>query len=259
MIRRRLYAEIRTSKLAIWSSRLAIFALPVLLLAILLHRIGGIEYYAALTLLVADLLIAAVALVLAISALVVIWNEGLKGLGSAMLGAALATAILAFPAFELMRGITRPAISDVTTDTADPPRFHSIAVLRPRSANPVTYPGGETAELQRKFYPAVRALEFDAEVDEIYGVLLGLVQRSGWRLVDNIPPAANRDGQIEAVATTPMMGFREDISIRVRKVGNMVRVDMRSASRYGLRDFGTNARRVEAFLAQAADARRRPR
>ena len=55
------------------------------------------------------------------------------------------------------------------------------------------------------------------------------------------------------------MGFREDISIRVRKAGNIVRVDMRSASRYGQRDFGTNARRIESFLTQLTDARRRPR
>ena len=259
VIRRRLYAEIRTSRLAVWSSRLAIFALPVLLLAILLHRAGAIEYHAALALLIAVLLIALAALMLAMAALIVIWNDGLKGLGSAMLAGVLAAAILAYPAFEILRGAALPAINDISTDTADPPRFHSIAVLRPRSANPVRYAGGEAIDLQKKFYPAVRSLEFDAEADEIFGVILALVQRSGWQLVDNIGPAPNRDGVIEAVARTAIMGFREDISIRVRKAGNIVRVDLRSASRYGQRDFGTNARRIESFLALLADARRRPR
>ncbi|MBY0531667.1 MAG: DUF1499 domain-containing protein [Xanthobacteraceae bacterium] len=259
MIRRRLYAEIRTSKLAVWSFRLAIFVLPVLLLAVLLHRAGAIEYHAALVLLIAVLLLAALALALATGALIVIWNEGLKGLGSAMLAAAISAIVLAYPVFEILRGITLPAISDVSTDTADPPRFHSIAVLRPRSANPVGYPGMEAAELQRRYYPAVRSLEFDAEAEEVFGAALTLVQRNGWLLADNIPPAANRDGRIEAIAATPLMGFREDVSIRVRKVGNIVRVDVRSASRYGSRDFGTNARRIESFLAQLTDARRRPR
>ncbi len=83
--------------------------------------------------------------------------------------------------------------------------------------------------------------------------------RAGVRVLYNIGPAPNRDGVIEAVARTAIMGFREDISIRVRKAGNIVRVDLRSASRYGQRDFGTNARRIESFLALLADARRRPR
>ena len=113
--------------------------------------------------------------------------------------------------------------------------------------------------MQRKFYPAIRTVELDAEAAEVFGVVVALVQRNGWRLAENVPPAVNRDGVIEAVATTPLMGFREDVSIRVRNAGTMVRVDMRSASRYGSRDFGTNARRIEAFLAQLAEARRRPK
>jgi hypothetical protein len=130
VIRRRLYAEIRVSKLAVWSARLAIFALPVFLLTMLLHRVGTIEYRAAIALLVAVLLLASLALALAITALVVIWNEGLKGLGSAIMGAVLSAAVLAYPAFEILRGVTLPAISDVSSDTADPPRFQSIAAFR---------------------------------------------------------------------------------------------------------------------------------
>lgn len=256
MIRRRLYAEIRISKLAVWSSRLAIFTLPVLLLAVLLHRVGAIEYHAALALLVAVLLLALLAFALAVAALFVIWNEGLKGLGSAIVAAVLSAAVLAYPSFEILRGALLPAISDVSTDTADPPRFHAVAALRPRGANPVNYSG---AEIQRKYYAALRTLEFDAEAKEIYEVVIALVQRYGWQLAANIPPEANRDGIVEAVTATPLMGFREDVSIRVRRVGAIVRVDMRSASRFGRRDLGTNARRIESFLAELTEARRRPR
>ncbi len=257
MIRRRLYAEIRVSRLAVWSWRLAIFALPVLLLAVLLHRTGVIEYHAGLALLIGVLALAALALALALAALIVIWNDGLKGLGAALFAAVLSAGLLAYPTFEFARGIMMPAISDVTTDTVDPPQLHAVLALRPRNANPVKYAGGRTAELQRAHYPAVRSAEFDAEASEIYAAVLVLVQRNGWRLADNIPPSAIRDGQVEAIASTPIMGFREDIAIRVRRAGSMVRVDMRSASRYGQRDFGTNARRIEAFLAQLNDMRRR--
>ena len=48
MIRRRLYAEIRSSKLAAWSWRFAAFALPVYLMAVVLHRAGAVEYQTAI-------------------------------------------------------------------------------------------------------------------------------------------------------------------------------------------------------------------
>ncbi len=259
VIRRRLYAEIRTSKLAIWSSRLAVFALPVLLLAVFLHRSGAIDYRAGLALLIAVLVLCWLAFALAVAAFVAIWNEGLKGLGSALLAAVLAAGVLAYPMFEILRGITLPAISDVSTDTADPPAFRAVAALRPAGANSADYAGGRSAELQRMYYPAVRTVEFDAEAGEIFDAALALVRQRGWRLAGSVAPAPDRDGSIEAVASTPLMGFREDVAIRVRRVRGMVRVDMRSASRYGQRDFGTNARRIESFLAQLAEARRRPK
>ena len=89
-------------------------------------------------------------------------------------------------------------------------------------------------------------------------MLMSIVERRGWRVLDNVSPrGGERDGRIEAVARTLVMGFREDISIRVRTADKGVRIDMRSASRYGRHDFGSNARRIESFLAEFADTRRR--
>ncbi len=259
MIRRRLYAEIRVSGIAVWSRRFAVFAFPVFLLAVLLHRAGAIDYRTAVVLVVAVLIILTITFAMAVAALVVIWNEGLKGLGSALLALALSAGLLAYPAFEILRGMTLPAINDVTTDIADPPRFVAIARLRPPNANPVQYPGGQTAELQKTFYPAIRSVDFDAELPEIVSAVRTIMQRYGWRNLDNVQASGDRDINIEAVAATAIMGFREDIAIRIRKIGNIVRVDMRSASRYGQRDFGSNARRIESFLTQLAEARRRAR
>jgi uncharacterized protein (DUF1499 family) len=50
------------------------------------------------------------------------------------------------------------------------------------------------------------------------------------------------------VARTPVMGFRDDITIRVRSSGEGARIDVRSASRYGRHDFGTNAARIRTLL-----------
>ena len=50
------------------------------------------------------------------------------------------------------------------------------------------------------------------------------------------------------------MGFRDDVVIRVSAAGAGTRVDMRSASRYGLSDFGANAARIRSLLDDIDDA-----
>ena len=50
------------------------------------------------------------------------------------------------------------------------------------------------------------------------------------------------------------MGFRDDVVIRVSATGDGARVDMRSASRYGLYDFGANAARIRSLLEDIDDA-----
>jgi hypothetical protein len=50
------------------------------------------------------------------------------------------------------------------------------------------------------------------------------------------------------VARTPIMGFREDVSIRVAADGEDSRVDIRSSSRYFEGDLGSNAARVTKFI-----------
>lgn len=260
MIRRRLYAEIRFSKLALWSWRIAVFAIPVVLFAIMLHRLGAVEYNVAYVLLAAGFAIALIAGLLAAAGFVVIWNDGLRGLGSAIVAFVISAAILGFPLFEAARSAALPPIADITTDFKDPPRFAAVALSRPRGANAPLYAGGETSAMQRAAYPAVKPLEVDASPDEAFNTVSSLVEQNGWRVLDSISPrSGERDGLIEAVALTPVMGFREDVSIRIRQSENGVVIDMRSASRYGKSDFGSNARRVEFFMRQITAARRASR
>src|SRR5258705_7051801 len=62
------------------------------------------------------------------------------------------------------------------------------------------------------------------------------------------PPQPRREGHIEAIAQTLIMGFREDVAIRVRPDGEDSRVDIRSASRYFDSDLGSNAARVSRLI-----------
>ena len=88
----------------------------------------------------------------------------------------------------------------------------------------------------------------------VYRETLKLIEKRKWQVVDEMPPAGGRDGMIEAVARTLIMGFPDDVVIRVSAAGNGARVDVRSASRYGFNDFGANARRVAALLEDIDDA-----
>lgn len=258
MIRRRLYTEVRITWLATLSRRLAIFSLPVIVLAIALHRLGLVEYDVAIITLSAGLTVALIAVLVAVAAFVVIWNEGLRGLGRAIAAFVIGIAVLAWPAFEFARSVSLPSISDVTTDPSDPPRFFAVASARPSGANPVNYPGERNALLQQEAYPGVKPYEVEASPDEVFNIALAIVQKHGWRVLDSVTPrGGQREGRIEAVALTPLMGFREDIVIRIRSSSSLVRIDMRSASRYGNHDLGSNARRIERFFAEFTEMRRR--
>jgi uncharacterized protein (DUF1499 family) len=258
MIRRRLYVEVRVSQLATWSRRIAIFSLPVVLLAIAMHRLSLVEYRVAVIALLSGFAVAALALAVAIGAFVAIWNEGLRGLGRAFTAATIGILIIGWPLVTLARSATLPMIADITTDYNDPPQFVAVAQARPRGSNPVRYPGAAYARLQREAYPGVKPFEVEANPDEVFNMIMGIVDKRGWRVLDNVSPrGGERDGRVEAVARTLVMGFREDIVIRVRSGSKGVRIDMRSASRYGEHDFGSNARRIEQFFADFADTRRR--
>jgi hypothetical protein len=142
-----------------------------------------------------------------------------------------------------------PAIADITTDVNDPPRFEVIARIRPRGANPINYPGVETAAKQRAAYPTMTSLRIEATPAEVYENAIDIVNKRKWRVVDfRSPLPGRREGRIEAVALTPVMGFRDDVVIRIRGTATSAVVDVRSASRYGQRDWGSNARRIRALL-----------
>jgi uncharacterized protein (DUF1499 family) len=188
--------------------------------------------------------------VFAFGAFVVIWREGVGGLGYAVFAVAVGIALLAYPAYLGILGYKLPPISDITTDPIDPPRFEAIARVRTRDANPIAYAGLYAAELQHAAYPDVEPLFTDVNAQAAYeATMTVLTKRRKWRVIDQRPPlAGRREGHIEAVARTAIMGFPDDVVIRVRADGDGARIDARSASRYGRYDFGTNAARIKNLL-----------
>jgi uncharacterized protein (DUF1499 family) len=254
MIRRRI-AEQPMSRLAIWARRLAIFSLPAAALAIIAERAGLFEYMPVLMTFGAALGLAAMAVLLAIAAMIAIWFNGREGGGRAFTALLIGLALLGYPAYLGIKAYRLPAISDVTTDPYDPPRFEAVARLRTREANPISYEGLATFQQQRAAYPDIEPLAAGVNAQTAYDAALAIVTKRNWRVVDaRAPQAGRRDGHIEAIARTPIMGFRDDVVIRVRAAGAGARIDVRSSSRYGFHDFGTNAARVSSLLEDIDDA-----
>jgi hypothetical protein len=244
---RRPFPDEPVSRIAIWSSRLALFAIAVAAISVIIVRSGLLEIVPALATFAAAVVFAGIAILFAFAAFVVIWRQGIGGLGRALLALFLGLALLAYPAYLGTRAWRLPAISDVTTDTTNPPRFDVLARLRPRGRT--DYPGPAVAALQRTAYPDVIPLDLDVPTKIAYDAALALVTKRKWYIGDTRPPTlARRDGVIEAVARTPIMGFRDDVVIRITPVGQGTRVDMRSASRFGNHDLGANASRIRSLL-----------
>lgn len=252
MLRRYIHEE-PTSKLAIWARRMAVFSLAAAFLSIIIVRWGFLEIQPALTTFAGALGFAVIALILALGAFAVIWKDGLKGMTYALSAIGISVLLLAYPAYLGIKAYKLPWIYDVTTDPIDPPRYEVLARLRPRDANPVAYAGLYAAELQRTAYPEVEPLDEDAAPQAAYVAALAVVTKRKWTIVNRIPPQPRRDGRIEAVARTAIMGFREDVIVRVRANEDGSRIDVRSSSRYGSFDFGTNAARIQS-LADDIDA-----
>jgi uncharacterized protein (DUF1499 family) len=141
-----------------------------------------------------------------------------------------------------------PPIHDITTDLDRPPKFVAVLPLRAGAPNPATYGGSEVADAQRRSYPDIKPLLLGVPAGTAYSRALASARGMGWELV----ATDSTTGRIEATATTPWFGFKDDVVVRVRPEGPGSRIDVRSVSRVGKSDVGTNAQRIRAYLADLA-------
>jgi Protein of unknown function (DUF1499) len=238
------------SGLATWSRNLAIFSVVAVVVSIIIVRFGFLEMKPALATFFGALACAGLSILVGLAAFAAIWQNGSRGMSRILLAFLLNAVILAYPAYLALQYRRLPPIHDITTDPIDPPRFDALARLRTgEGTNPAVYAGLYSAEQQRLAYPDIETVELEVPVDRAYAVTLSLVNRRKWLVIDErAPQPPRRIGRIEAVARTPIMGFREDVSIRVTPDGEDSRVDIRSASRYFDADLGSNAARVSKLI-----------
>ena len=244
------YQSEPVSRLASWSRNLAIFSVVAVLVSVLIVRFGFLELKPALATFFGALAFALLSILVGLAGAIAIWQDGSRGISRILVAFLISAALLAYPAYHALQYRKLPRIHDITTDPIEPPRFDALARLRSGDGtNPAVYAGLYSAEQQRIAYPDIETVELEIPVQRAYEITLQLVNKRKWLVIDErSPQPPRRIGRIEAVARTPIMGFREDVSIRVTPDGEDSRVDIRSASRYFESDLGSNAARVRKLI-----------
>jgi uncharacterized protein (DUF1499 family) len=135
-----------------------------------------------------------------------------------------------------------PLINDITTTPDDPPRYRKIAEMR--SGNDYAYPAAFAA-VQKKGYPDLAPLKLPLSPDQAFAKVAESARAMPrWRIVSEDAKA----GVLEAVASTRIMRYKDDVVIEVRPDGKGAAVHMRSKSRLGKGDLGANAARIRRFF-----------
>ena len=141
------------------------------------------------------------------------------GVARPLFAIVLGASVAAIPAAGYLRARSVPPINDISTDP------------------------NEMSEAQRRAYPDIQPLRLPVAPNIAFERAKGAIDESGWQIVREDPSA----GRIEAVATTRWFGFKDDVVVRISAEGSGSRVDVRSKSRVGKSDLGTNAQRIRAY------------
>jgi uncharacterized protein (DUF1499 family) len=223
---------------------LAVFAALAAVLAGPGSRLGIWNFRTGFEILHWALYASVVAVVGAIAVLIFKRNNKLKSLLMVVPGLVIGLAVIVVLVNVWLTTRNSPAIHDITTDIVNPPQFVKILPLRSDSANTAQYGGPEVAIKQLQAYPDIKPLVLEVPPDQAFDAALNTARSMRWKIVD----ADKAAGRIEATATTFWFGFIDDIIIRVTSVDHRSIIDIRSVSRVGRSDAGTNARRVRTFL-----------
>jgi hypothetical protein len=80
------------------------------------------------------------------------------------------------------------------------------------------------------------------------------VDRLGWDIVVSEPPGETGIGRVEVTARSLIMGFTNDVVIQVKGDDVHAQIDARSVSRYGMTDFGANAKYIHKLFGEVSAA-----
>ncbi len=241
--------ERKISRAAYRARGIAFFAAVLLVCSGVAHRFGLIETPPFFWLLAIVAILALLAVLLALFGLHRFWQLGVVGGGAATAALLLSLVVLAPYGIGLYRFIAYPRLTDISTNLVNPPSFRVAGAMRGPGMNPIVAMTAQDTLLQADAYADMTGRRYSLPADQVLGSIQALIARRGWEVLRD---AGNQldagEATIEAVAFTPLLGFRSDVAIRLTNEGDSAYVDMRAVSRYGVHDLGTNADLIGSFL-----------
>jgi uncharacterized protein (DUF1499 family) len=172
------------------------------------------------------------------------WTRSRSAAAVAGLAVIIGLVVAWIPLSLQRRAQSVPPIHDISTDLENPPAFAAVLPLRADAPNPLERTA-DVALQQRQGYPDLAPLTLPEPSGQVFGRARQTAERLGWEIVNADPST----GILEATDTTRWFGFVDDVVVRITPWGTGTRIDVRSASRVGRSDIGTNARRIRDFLA----------
>ena len=235
---------------ATWARRVALFFLQLLIFTVILHHFASLATPAAMNLLTVSVIGLTIAVLIAVGAIVRIWIGGEIGASQAVVAILIAAVGLAAPAWFAAQYFMLPPLTAIETTPSEPLEFKMLTKTRPADANPIENLDEIGIEEQQEAYPDIRPMALERSAAEVFNLVQEAVRRLGWAVAISEPPGNDGVGRIEATDRTLIMGFTDDVVVQVKGDDTQAKIDVRSVSRYGQHDLGTNAARVRTLFAE---------
>lgn len=182
---------------------------------------------------------AGLALLLGILAYVVLWFTGDRGWRPASFGVALGLICLAPAAYAGYLAVSYPSTADISTALLSPPDLimarGSDVEIDPESIL-VSYPN-----LLTRFYQIPPSV--------LHQLALTLARQRGWQIISSTAPEAEDSGGTLNAIRRSLLGWSNEIALRISPGPVGALIDLRAASLYPTpHDLGDNGRSIEGFL-----------
>lgn len=179
--------------------------------------------------------------------------ERRAGRNRALVGLVVCLVIAVPLILRVLGGSKYPPINDITTDFDNPPEFVNAQKLQHEPNRDMKYDKAKYADRQLKGYGPIGPIKERLDPAAAFARVTEVAKASPTWTITYSDPSANT---LEAVATSKLFHFQDDVVIQVRPSPDGASlVEMRSKSRDGIGDFGVNAKRIHRFFDRVALAR----
>jgi len=175
--------ERQPSRAAWWCERLALFALPFLVMVVAGHKIGAIDTLPAFWMLGLGFVILVMALITGGYAFYELWTFGHKGGLRATRGVALAALLLAPFLYLGFQAYALPQLYDISTDLVQPPDFENALEDRTSQMNAIADQPESKQQQQLAAYPRVSARRYPLGSGRVFKAAVDIITDRGWTIL----------------------------------------------------------------------------